>query len=107
MKHRNRRKCSEVAYLSGVFIELYVLHAAVKEPVAAGQLVEVLTSRGYDINNRSMSALLRKFERRGWLRAHRTRSGTVHYFRTSANGRKALEQSKPLMYNLVAEFSDR
>ena len=61
MKHRNRRKCSEVAYLSGVFIELYVLHAAVKEPVAAGQLVEVLTSRGYDINNRSMSALLRKF----------------------------------------------
>jgi repressor of nif and glnA expression len=74
MKHRNRRKCSEVAYLSGVFIELYVLHAAVKEPVAAGQLVEVLTSRGYDINNRSMSALLRKFERRGWLRAHRTRS---------------------------------
>ena len=107
MKHRNRRKCSEVAYLSGVFIELYVLHAAVKEPVAAGQLVEVLTSRGYDINNRSISALLRKFERRGWLRAHGTRSGTVHYFQTSANGRKALEQSKPLMYNLVAEFSDR
>jgi repressor of nif and glnA expression len=107
MKHRNARKRSEIAYLSGVFIELYVLHAAIKMPVSAGQFVEVLTSRGYDISKRSMSALLRKFERRGWLRAHGTRSGTVHYFQTSANGRKALEQSKPLMSTLAAEFSDR
>jgi repressor of nif and glnA expression len=70
MKHVNRRERSGVAYLSGAFIELYVLHAAIKEPVSAGQLVEVLASRGYNINNRSMSVLLRKFERRGWLRVH-------------------------------------
>jgi len=53
--------------LFDVFIDLQVLHAAIKETITVQQLVDVLTRRGYEVSSRSISTVVRRFERRGWL----------------------------------------
>jgi repressor of nif and glnA expression len=48
-------------------IYLHILHAADSEPIDALRMAERLLKRGYKVSYRSVSALMRKFERRGWL----------------------------------------
>ncbi len=58
MSHSPQRGPAAAESLFDVFIQLYVLHAASKNPVDASQVVELLTQRGYNVNNQAMSALL-------------------------------------------------
>ena len=91
--------------LFDVFIHLHVLHAARKSPVGASELVELLAQRGYKASNQAISALLRRFERCGWLRAHKVRRGIVPLFVATQEGKKALHSARPLVSALLKEIS--
>ena len=75
MKRNSQRRQPKADELFDVFIDLHVLHAAAKEPVTAERLVQVLTRRGYEVSSRSISVVLRRFERRGWLRVQAVKGG--------------------------------
>jgi DNA-binding PadR family transcriptional regulator len=93
--------------LFDVFIYLRVLHAASKQPVTAPQLIESLARRGYKVNSRAILAILRRFERRGWLRANGIQNGNVLLFQATRSGKKALERTKPLVSALFEEISSK
>jgi DNA-binding PadR family transcriptional regulator len=105
MSHSPQRGPAAAESLFDVFIQLYVLHAASKNPVDALQVVELLTQRGYNVSNQAMSALLRRFERRGWLNVHKAQKGSVRLFHTTREGKTALQKSKPLVSALFREIS--
>ncbi len=93
------------ADLCDVFVHLHVLHAASKNLVDASQLVDLLAQRGYKVSNQAMSALLRRFERRGWLSAHKAQKGTVRLYLVTREGKTALQKSKPLVSALFREIA--
>jgi DNA-binding PadR family transcriptional regulator len=105
MNQDSQRSLAEAAGLFDVLIHLHVLHAASKSPVSAAQLVELLTQRGYKVSKQAMSALLRRFERRGWLRAHKARKGTARLFQATREGKIALQKSRNLVSALFMEMS--
>ncbi len=105
MNHGLQRYRKAAADLCDVFVHLHVLHAASRNPVDASQLVERLAQRGYKVSNQAMSALLRRFERRGWLSAHKAQKGSVRLFHTTREGNTALQKSKPLVSALFKEIS--
>jgi DNA-binding PadR family transcriptional regulator len=105
MNQDSQRSLAEAAGLFDVLIHLHVLHAASKSPVSAAQLVELLTQRGYKVSNQEISALLRRFERRGWLRAHKARKGTARLFQATREGKTALQKTRPLVSALFMESS--
>ena len=105
MSYGLQRNRAEAADLCDVFVHLHVLHAASKNPVDAPQLVDLLAQRGYNVSNQAMSTLLRRFERRGWLNAHKAQRGTVRLYQVTREGKTALQKSKPLVSALFREIS--
>jgi len=105
MSHGLQRNRPATADLCDVFVHLHVLHAASRNPVDAPQLVELLAQRGYNVSNQAISTLLRRFERRGWLSAHKAQKGSGHLFHTTREGKTALQKSKPLVSALFKEIS--
>ena|SRR5215469_5675813 len=65
LKRSAKRARLEDAPLLGVLIDIHVLYAASMEPIGAPRIVEELVGRGYKASNRSVSALLHRFVRRG------------------------------------------
>ncbi len=105
MNHDLQWNRAGAADLCDVFVQLHVLHAASKNPVDASQLIELLTQRGYNLSNQAMSAMLRRFKRRGWLDAQKAQKGTVRRFQATREGKTALQKSKPLVSALFKEIS--
>ncbi len=105
MNHGLQWNRAGAADLCDVFVHLHVLHAASKNPVDASQLIELLTQRGYSVSKQAMSALLRRFERRGWLSVHKAQKGSVRLFHATREGKTALQKSKPLVSALFKEIS--
>ena len=96
MRRDSQQAQSKPKDLSDVFIDLQVLHGAIKQTVTVQQLVDVLTRRGYEVSSRSISTFVRRFERKGWLRARRMKNETARLFQATRGGEKALDESKPL-----------
>ena len=105
MSHVLQRNRAATADLWDVFVYLHMLHAASKNPVDAPQLVELLAQRGYKVSTQEMSALLRRFERRGWLSAQKEENGAARLFKATREGKTALRKSKPLVSVLFGEIS--
>ena len=107
----SQRRRGGAAGLFEVLIHLHVLHAASNSPVDTTRVVELLTQRGYQVRNRAISALLRRFERRGWLKARGTRPSAAPFFEITPKGKRALLDSKlflsALMRDLSSAFSAR
>jgi PadR family transcriptional regulator, regulatory protein PadR len=105
MNHDLQWNRAGAADLCDVFVHLHVLHAASRNSVEASQLLELLTQRGYNVSNEAMSALLRRFERRGWLNVHKAQKGSVRLYHATREGKTALQKSKPLVSALFKEIS--
>ena len=105
MKRDSQRAKPKAKGLFDVFIDLQVLHAAIKETITVQQLVDVLTRRGYEVSSRSISTVVRRFERRGWLRAGGMKNENARLFQATRGGKKALDQSKPLVAALFEAMS--
>ena len=105
MSQGSQRSRAGEAGLFDVFIHLHVLHVAGKGPIGSAQVVELLSRRGYKVSDQAMSALLRRFERRGWLRVHKARKGTDRMYQATRKGKTALLKSRPLVSALFREIS--
>ena len=93
------------AGLFDVLIHLHVMHVASQQAITAPHLVDVLAERGYRIGSRSVLALLRRFERRGWLKSQEGKGEASPTFRITPLGRKALKQAASFVSTLFSEIS--
>lgn len=100
-----KRSAEHQSAVFDVLVKVHVLQVASKESVTSQELAIVLRSRGYRQTGRSALALLRSFERRGWLRSKSSPPGGVPKFRSTAAGRKALREIEPRVTALLDALS--
>ena len=91
--------------LSGL-IRLHVLHHAVKAPLYGNWMIEELRRHGYHISAGTLYPLLHGMQRQGYLSEKTARSDgrTRRVYRTTAKGRRALEDSKQKIRELFKEL---
>lgn len=91
--------------LSGM-IRLHVLHHAAKEPVYGNWMIEELASHGYRISAGTLYPMLHGMERDGYLVSkQKQKNGHVRrFYRATAKGRRALEESKAKIRELFKEL---
>lgn len=91
--------------LSG-FVRLHILHHAGEEEIYGQWIIEELGRHGYKLSAGTLYPMLHKLERRGYLRSREKRMGRTarRLYRTTAQGRAALEDAKAKLKELVDEL---
>ena len=89
----------------GGFVRMHVLYHAVKEPVFGVEMMEELRRHGYEIGAGTMYPLLHQLEKAGYLSVQvRVVGGKQRkYYRATARGVAALEETKLRLRELVSE----
>jgi len=87
-------------------IRLHVLHHAAEEPIFGLGMMEELARHGYRISPGTLYPLLRRLEKKGYLRSSEKREGKSRrkVYRATALGRKALAASKNKIRELFHEL---
>src|SRR5579871_515500 len=87
-------------------IRLHVLHHATEEPIFGLGMIEELARHGYRISPGTLYPLLRRLEKKGFLRSSEQRNGksrrTVYH--ATPLGRKALNAAKSKVHELFEEL---
>jgi len=89
-------------------IRLHVLHHAAEEPIFGLGMIEELTRHGYRISAGTLYPLLRRLEKKGYLRSSEERSGKSRrkVYRATPLGRKALAAAKYKVHELFHELME-
>ena len=92
------------AFLLG-FIGTHILHHANEEPIFGTEITEELSRHGYSISPGTLYPTLHRLEKEGYLeRKSKIVDGKVRkYYNITESGRKALEQSRKQIKELVDE----
>ena len=90
--------------LSG-FIRIHILHHAAEGEIYGQWIIEELGRHGYRLSAGTLYPMLHSLERRGYLRSREKRMGRTarRLYRTTAQGRTALEEAKARLRELVGE----
>jgi len=93
--------------LSG-FVRLHILHHAAEGDVYGQWIIEELARHGYRLSAGTLYPMLHALERRGYLRSREKRMGRTarRLYRTTAQGRAALEDAKDKLNELVGELTE-
>lgn len=88
------------------FVQLHILHHAVKEPVFGLWMKEELEEHGYDISVGTLYPILHNLEKSGLLSSEkRVVEGKIRkYYRTTMEGKKVLESGKKKAIELIDEI---
>jgi DNA-binding PadR family transcriptional regulator len=87
------------------FIKIHVLHHAAQEPLYGLAMIEELGRHGYELSPGTLYPILHSLERAGYLvREDRVVGGKVRkYYAITDPGRRALEETRAQIGELVAE----
>jgi len=87
------------------FIKIHILYHASKEPIFGVEIAKELARHGYNVSPGTLYPMLHRLEKEGFLESSsRVVNGKVRrYYRATAEGKQALEQSKRKIGELVAE----
>jgi PadR family transcriptional regulator, regulatory protein PadR len=90
------------------FIRIHILHHAAEEPVYGSWLIEELGRHGYSLSPGTLYPILHGLEEKGYLRSQKRVVGARvrRYYRTTAEGRRALKEAKKMIRELVDEVLD-
>lgn len=93
--------------LSG-FIRMHVLHHAAQGPLVGLWMIEELAHHGYKLSPGTLYPMLHALEHRGYLKSSNKRSGsrTWREYRTTRQGRRALESAKEKLRELFHELME-
>jgi PadR family transcriptional regulator, regulatory protein PadR len=91
--------------LSG-FVRLHIVHHAAEGEVYGQWIIEELARHGYRLSAGTLYPMLHALERKGYLRSREKRMGRTarRLYRTTAQGRLALEDAKEKLRELVDEL---
>lgn len=91
--------------LSG-FIRLHILHHAVEGDIYGQGIMEELARHGYRLSAGTLYPMLHALEKQGYLRSREKRSGRSarRLYRATPAGRKALDEAKEKLRELVGEL---
>ncbi len=89
----------------GGFVRLHILYHAVKEPVFGVEMMEELRWHGYRVGAGTLYPMLHQLEKAGYLTVQTEVVAGKHrkYYRATALGVRALEQTKSKLRELVSE----
>jgi len=106
LSKRDVNKLSEDQDLYSGLIRLHVLHHAVEEPIFGLGMIEELGRHGYRISPGTLYPLLRRLEKKGYLRSSEKRDGKSRrkIYRATPIGRKALAAAKNKVRELFHEL---
>ncbi|MBP6909826.1 MAG: helix-turn-helix transcriptional regulator [Candidatus Saccharicenans sp.] len=87
------------------FIKIHILHHAAEQPVYGLWLIEELSRHGYRLSPGTLYPLLHSLEKEKYLECQeKVIEGKIRkYYRTTAKGRKALNQAKDKIKELIEE----
>lgn len=87
------------------FIQVHILHHALKEPVYGLWMMEELRSHGYEMSPGTLYPILHGMERDGLLaREDRLVDGKVRkYYRATPEGVRQLDQARGYLRELIRE----
>jgi DNA-binding PadR family transcriptional regulator len=87
-------------------IRLHILHHAAREPIFGLGIIEELGRHGYKLSAGTLYPLLHGLERKGYLRSSEQREGRKmrRVYRTTAQGRRALEAAREKVRELFGEL---
>ena len=87
------------------FVRVHLLHHAAAERIYGLEMIEELRRHGYDMSPGTLYPILHGLEERGYLKSEQEVAGGKirKYYRTTAAGRKLLEQLKSKIRELGAE----
>jgi PadR family transcriptional regulator len=91
------------------FIKIHILHHAAQEPLYGLSLIEELRSHGYRLSPGTVYPILHSLTEAGYLaRKDQVIGGkTRKYYSATGRGRRALEQSRRQIVELVREVVER
>jgi PadR family transcriptional regulator len=87
------------------FIRIHILHHATETEIYGQWIIEELARHGYRLSAGTLYPMLHSLERKGYLRSREKRMGRTarRLYRTTAQGRAALEDAKEKLRELVGE----
>jgi PadR family transcriptional regulator, regulatory protein PadR len=87
------------------FIRLHVLYHAAKAPTYGAEITEELVRHGYRLSQGTLYPTLHLLEQLGYLRSRTdvVRGKRRRYYRATPAGRRALEEARQRLLELVAE----
>jgi len=87
------------------FIRIHILHHAAETEIYGQWIIEELARHGYRLSAGTLYPMLHSLERKGYLRSREKRMGRTarRLYRTTAQGRAALEDAKEKLRELVGE----
>jgi len=90
------------------FVKIHILHHAAEEPVYGLWLIDELNRHGYTISPGTLYPVFHSLEREGLLVSKReVVQGKVRkYYRTTAKGKKTLQQAKSKVRELLNEIDE-
>lgn len=93
--------------LSG-FIRIHILHHAAESEVYGQWIIEELARHGYRLSAGTLYPMLHSLERRGYLRSREKRFGRTarRLYKTTSQGKAALEEAKEKLRELVGEIME-
>jgi DNA-binding PadR family transcriptional regulator len=92
----------------GGFVRLHIIYHATKEGVFGVEMMEELGRHGYDVGPGTLYPMLQKLEEAGYLTSHTevVAGKRRKYYRATAEGASALEETKARLRELVEEVID-
>ncbi len=90
-------------------IRMHILYHASEEPIFGLGIMEELGRHGYRLSAGTLYPLLHGLERKGYLRSTTRQAGRQRrrLYRTTAQGRRALEGAKDKLLELFGELFER
>jgi len=86
-------------------MRIHILHHASEQEVYGQWIIEELAHHGYRLSAGTLYPMLHSLERKGYLRSREKRIGRTarRLYRTTPQGRAALEEAKEKLRELVGE----
>ena len=87
------------------FIKIHILYHAAEEPIFGVEIARELARHGYNISPGTLYPVLHRLEKEGYLESNsQLVNGKVRkYYQATDAGKRALEQSKKKIRELVTE----
>jgi PadR family transcriptional regulator PadR len=87
------------------FVRLHILYHAAKEAIYGAEITEELVRHGYRLSQGTLYPTLHLLEELGYLRSRTAFVGGRRrkYYRATPSGRRALEQARRQLLELVSE----
>ncbi len=92
----------------GGFIQIHILHHALKEPIYGVWMMDELREHGYDISPGTLYPMLHSMEKSGLLTMEEKNvDGKIRkYYATTELGKSVLHQAREKAYEMFKEIKD-